>query len=238
MNAIKAAFTKDGKIDLSEAAAEQFKKDHPEAFEILDEQAERLLLCVSEVEKFQRFGKDYQNNPALKVKLRNGETIHPHDFLNDFVSELEQGMSQMSKAETTWKGRKWVSQEHFLERQKAIIEDKQLPVWQKKHALEDLQQRYWFIDHNYIKTALVNDFADQTSAKIKKFGLLPDKSGNGATAKPTPKAQPTKAKEEQETSDANNPPNTASASDKLNTTGKGGVTGVLTTEDVVKSMWG
>lgn len=238
----------DGKPIISEETIKRMEEADPVAFEVANENAEKLRIMVSELHKMVNVD-GYQAKPALEVQLRSTEeSFFPHAELEKFAGNLERELAALPQAQTAKDGKRFITQGELNQRHAAIVKSN-MPELQKQAAVRDLTNRFWALDDKRIERALITKFADQTKKRIEKFTANLDRKpasaeaiAAGAAPNAGKKASATdKTKEaaaKGETPPARKSPVTTSASDKIDTTKMGETKTPDLKEQVMKSMWG
>jgi hypothetical protein len=115
-----------------------------------------------------------------------------------------------------------------------------MPDNQKSAALRDLSNRYWILDGNSIRRALVRDRAEKIERHLAKINRLSEKKYGKANATATPEAPTATAQDtniEASRSARSKPPTSASSSD-ISTLGKTGTNSKADNDAVIDRKMG
>jgi spore coat protein CotF len=241
------------KAVLTEETIAALEKANPAAFEVLNEQAEKVRVMTTELHKLTNMQGAYMPNPAGAIKLvSTDETFYPHAELVNFATSLEGELASCPREKTTREGKLFIRQGELNQRVDSIQQAQNMRPDQKQAAFRDLNNRYWTLGEREIQRALVATYAEKSKIRLKRLGVISDQpaaGGEPSAGQPSPKqgeAQPkpgaaggAKAPPKPASSGATKrPPTTASASDKINPDGKGAKVDGLTKENLISSMWG
>lgn len=237
----------DGKPIISEATINKMAETDPVAFEVANENAEKLRIMVGELHKMANV-QGYVPNPSAPVVLRStDEKFFPHAELQAYAAKLEQELASLPQSQTAKGTKRFITQAELVRRHESILKSDLAPE-RKNAAIRELDNRFWALDDKRIERALVTTFAEKTKKRIEKFtanldrkpasaaavaaGAAPggEKKVNGETGKDTPP--------EQKTSTARKSPVTTTASDKIDTSKTATPPEGLTKEKIMKTMWG
>lgn len=226
------------KIVLSEELETKLKTEMPEIHEILLDNAERVNALVIELNRLARFGDEYKPNPNFRVKLGNGDTIHPHAEIMDTVSALEKRMLEKPPQETLRDGKRLISSDMYGEFMDKLVKSKATPAEKQSKAHQFQSQYYCLTPADYEAEILRNSVArtQKEIGRVKKHmkpvvpasGQQPQTGGTPPPQTPAPAPAPAAS---------SRPPSLTPSSDIQATPGVN-TAGVKKAEDeVVERMW-
>lgn len=234
-----------GNVRITAEIVEKMKETDPEAFEILDAEGEKLRIELRELDTLTQFPGHYKFDAGMAVKtLTSGERIFPHAAIKTFVDELEAELDKMPKDKDEEDGGSLKDGKHFITHAEYAGKIKALegePKSAREAAMKDLERRFWWLETPAIRKAMIADRAATVEAQVKRFDARAQrlaKATNGETPEQKAEREETEAekaeqkKQEKQEEERRNhkPPNTAIASDKVDTSKKGGPQGGISEE--------
>lgn len=232
----------EGEPKLTAEIVNKMRETDPEAFEIMDVEGEKLRIELRELDTLTQFPGHYQFNSGMAVKtLTSGERIFPHAAIKTFVDELEAELDGYPKDKDPDDGGTFRDGRYFITHAEYASKIKDLdgePKAAREAAMKDLKRKFWWLETPAIRKALIKDRAAMVEVQLKRFearaqrlskatnGENHDKKAERAKAE----AEKEEKEQQEEDSRSHKPPNTAIASDKVDTSKKGGPQGTISEE--------
>lgn len=218
---------------LTKEVTEKMLAHDPVATEILQETAEELAVLTVELHRLTQFDDVYQASPAKPVVLKvSGRRIYPHAELLHFMQGLESEMLKMDPQATMHGKQRLVANNAFNKEYSRIAADTSLDAKAKREALEKLNANYYTLTEDDFRRGLIAQYAHNAKHELQKFAKraghrTPEKKDDGAKAPPADEKKDEKKDEKLEDEEISRgtrtrSPSSASASDAVDTGGKGG----------------
>lgn len=170
---------------LTKESIQELEETNPAAFGFLDAEAPGLKLAIAELEKMRNLGQHYEAYQIGSVKLPSGAKINPQAEVLETALDLEQSIVALPADQQIASGRRFVTRDERSQRVQAIINSEATDL-QKKSRLKALNERFWTIDHDDVRAALI----EKSSRRVK---------GQLEIASKTQKVKPANNGHEQET---------------------------------------
>lgn len=171
---VKTIADKDGKFELDEATVAKIREEDPAAARIMDQTADKLGLCITELERLTRYPDHYQLQPDWKVALKTtGETFYPHREVHETGVKLEAALAGLSPENSMVDGKKFLTMTAWSGRLQRIV-DSGKTATEKDADFKKLNQQYYRLTSDLIAERLASDLGRQAKAKLAEINELTD----------------------------------------------------------------
>lgn len=171
----EAAMADGDKLVLSAQREKAMEEANPALYAIASEQSDRVIAVVTELEKMNQLGANYQINERLSIPLPNGDRIRPHAEIADVVVELEQGILREPPKDRMSGGKSFITVD---ERARRIHEIKasNLSDKAKDARIAAIDSAHWMVTAEDVRERFIARSRNRLQALAKRMPAVASKT--------------------------------------------------------------